>query len=99
MGTESQEQEKGRSRGVVGTWMFWLGCAVLIYVVSAGPAAMLFMEDSLGNGTPRRAVEVLYWPLACAYQKTILHKPLGMYLHLWAPELFDRHGQPNIPAK
>jgi hypothetical protein len=99
MGTESQEQEKGRSRGVVGTWMFWLGCAVLIYVVSAGPAAMLYVKGSLGRGTSYRIVGAFYLPLAYANEETILHKPLGMYLHLWAPELFDRHGQPNIPAK
>ena len=36
-----------------------------------------------------------YAPLYWAYNETPLHKPLGMYMHLWVPIAFKKNGETN----
>jgi hypothetical protein len=36
-----------------------------------------------------------YTPIEWAYAFTPLRKPLGMYFHLWVPEVFDKNGNPR----
>ena len=31
----------------------------------------------------------IYAPVGWAYESTLLHKPIGMYLHFWTPKLMD----------
>jgi hypothetical protein len=38
-------------------------------------------------------VRGLYEPLRWTHLNTPLHKPLGMYLHLWLPDEFDKDGE------
>ena len=65
-------------------WIYFVLTPVivlLLYVLSIGPVAMM-----QSNGTislKNQFVKTLYTPLGWAYYKTPLHKPLGMYMHLW----------------
>lgn len=78
--------EAKRSRGLAGYFVWGFGVVVL-YVLGCGPAMML--SD---KGIVSKKVMVVYKPLGWAYLTTRLHKPLGMYMHLWCPERFNKLG-------
>jgi hypothetical protein len=61
----------------------------VLYVLSLGPVIMLVDKGRI-SGTS--SLEAFYHPLERAYRRTIFHKPLGMYLHLWVPRKFDKNG-------
>lgn len=98
---ETREETK-YSRGF-GSYALWAGVVLVLYVLSFGPVAMIGRKlepTGLFRSHPR-FFELIhrpyYAPLGWAYYKTPLHKPLGMYMHLWCPQSFDKHGEP--PAK
>ena len=62
--------------------------AVLLYVMSSG----LAWRSVPGTGIGPRLLDTVYRPLVWSYQYTPLHKPIGMYWHLWQPELFLKNG-------
>jgi hypothetical protein len=79
--------EAKRSRGFASYCVWGFGIVVL-YILSSGPAMML--SD---KGVVSTKVMVIYRPLAWAYLETrLLHKPLGMYMHLWCPNRFNKQG-------
>ncbi|HZQ47066.1 MAG TPA: hypothetical protein VFC07_08645 [Verrucomicrobiae bacterium] len=68
----------------------WPIVILILYVVSIGPVMML--QDSGRMRLSYSFLKTFYAPLVWAYDKTPLHKPLGMYLHLWSPKAFNKAG-------
>jgi hypothetical protein len=85
-------EETKHSRGF-GSYVFWAGVVLLLYVLSAGPY-MKMWEKGVWKNHPRlfRLTDWLYVPFGWAYKNTPLHKPLGIYLHFWCSERFDKKG-------
>jgi len=71
-----EEKESGRGWG----WIFLalLG-AVVFYVLSVGPVALIFGKTNAG----KNAVEVVYAPLIWLHRNTPLREPLEAYVRLW----------------
>jgi hypothetical protein len=65
--------------------------AVMVYFLNFGPVARMNQKGMLGP-TASRVAATIYEPIPLAYYKTPLQKPIGMYLHLWCPELFRPNG-------
>jgi len=64
-----------------------------LYVLSVGPVAMLVEKKLIGPSTlTTEFLTTFYKPLEWAYNKTMLHKPLGLYYHLWIPSVIDSKG-------
>ncbi len=42
-------------------------------------------------------IHIVYMPVGCAYMKTPLSKPLGVYWHLRGPRDYDNHGYATMP--
>jgi hypothetical protein len=74
-------------------WGFvvWPLVILVLYVLSFGPVIKLLGSNPLKPSVDD-ALKTVYYPLLLAYSQTLLHKPLGMYLHLWAPEFYDKNG-------
>ena len=71
-------------------FVLMLVMGLLSYALSAGPVMKM---RSRGIISPRnQLVNILYHPLGLLYRETPLHKPIGMYLHLWMPEWYDKNG-------
>ena len=85
---ETREEAK-HSRGF-GMYALWAGVVLVLYVLSVGPVA----KFEIGARSPSLNIVLgyLYLPLFWAYENTPLHKPLGMYFRLWAPQEFDKNG-------
>jgi hypothetical protein len=93
MNGETQDGPERNSRGAVWVWLCWLAGILVLYVLSSGPVWMMVDKKLLHFGTLGwRAVQVVYWPLGWAGDRTLLRKPLEMYWHLWAPGVFDSKG-------
>ena len=79
-----------RSRGFAGC-VVWGFVIVVLYFLSAGPVYFIWIK----GGCSYSALPVLskiYAPWNWAYWHTPIHKPLGMYMHLWCPERFNKLG-------
>ena len=78
-------------------WGFvvWPLLILLLYALSEGPVTMVKYKGHISDGS-RQSLEKFYKPLDWAYLKTPLHKPLGMYLHWWAPAWYDKNGDFDI---
>ncbi|MDB6121741.1 MAG: hypothetical protein JWQ71_734 [Pedosphaera sp.] len=72
----------------------WLFAPLFVYFLSAGPVAMLDGRGFL-RITTCEAVIAFYKPFSWAYDRTALHMPLGMYLHLWSSNQYDQDGDRN----
>jgi hypothetical protein len=83
------ETDEKKSRGL-GSYVLWAFVAVMVYVLSSGPATRLFGDQSA-------VLTVIYFPVAVLYNETPLHKPLGLYLHWWYPKGFTSDG--DVRAK
>ncbi len=54
---------------------------------------MLVEKKIIGPSTSiTKFLAAFYKPLGWAYNKTLLHKPLGLYYHLWIPSVIDSKG-------
>lgn len=75
-------------------WIVWPLVVLFFYVLSAGP---VFMLGRKGIISPKSSafLSVFYAPVVFIYDRTFLHRPLGMYLHFWSPEDFDKNGDPH----
>ncbi len=71
-------------------WIVWPCVILILYVLSSGPLIMLSQKELIpqDNGFLTK----FYSPLRWAYNETPMHKPLGMYFHLWAPKFIDKNG-------
>ena len=96
MNGESKDGPERSSRGAGWVWLCWVGAILLLYVLSTGPVVLLYDKKLIQPGSPGlRAVQIVYWPLDWVCGETPLRKPLGMYWHFWAPQWFDRQGNPT----
>ena len=77
-------------------WIVWPVGILVLYMLSVGPVVMMYEN---GHFSPRlgQIFGKFYAPLFCAYEKTPLHKPIGMYLHLWVPDFLNKSGEPKWP--
>jgi hypothetical protein len=75
-------------RGWFWSLAMWGGGALALYFLSVGPVARLTARQLV----PLSAMNAIYAPLGWMYEKTPLHKPIGIYLHLWMPDEFDAKG-------
>lgn len=96
MSVDEQGQAEGRSRGAVWTWLFWIGVLLLVYVLSFGPVMRLWLNGHLREPNTVDIIGVVYCPVRLAYERTLLHKPLGLYFHLWAPQVYGSNGEPDF---
>jgi hypothetical protein len=71
-------------------FVLWPFVIVILYTLSFGPFWMMLERRRI---TPENQLTLkFYGPLLWAYNETPLHKPLGIYLHLWASSLFNKNG-------
>lgn len=68
--------------------VLWPLLLAIVYFLSVGPALKLLLRDRISE----RTFVTIYAPIGWLYEKTFMKKPIGMYLHLWAPDLFDAQG-------
>jgi hypothetical protein len=80
-----------------GALILWPVVIVLFYVLSAGPVAMMQEKGFISPGN--EFFNKFYEPFIWAYEDTPLHKPLGLYLHLWVPDIFDKNGSGPPPRR
>jgi hypothetical protein len=74
-------------------WLCWLSLIMALYVLSIGPVMKISIQRN--NSIPAPVMDSIigfYTPLKWAYDKTLLHKPLGLYYHLWIPGSIDKNG-------
>src|SRR5947209_6142820 len=81
------ETEAKKSRGL-GSYVVWAFVVVMVYVLSSGPVLLIRQHRSLGQ-----LVYQVYRPFGSAYRTGLLHKPLGLYWHLWCPHRYDKNGE------
>jgi hypothetical protein len=72
-------------------FIVWPFVILSLYVLSTGPLVMMFDKKIV---SPNSNLWRVYQPLEWAYDETLLHRPLGMYLHLWSKR-FDKNGDPK----
>jgi hypothetical protein len=93
MNDHTQQDQKRNSRGVLAVCLCWLSAILVLYVLSSGPVEMMEAKGRIVGGSSTHTFLVnLYSPFRWAYSHTLLHKPLGMYLHMWSPRQFDSKG-------
>jgi hypothetical protein len=86
------ENNEKKSRGF-GIYVLWAFVAVTVYFLSAGPMSLLDKAGIFNSPKAQRVLEVIYAPVEYLYEETLLRRPIGMYLHLWRPDVFDVNGQ------
>ena len=92
MKAEAQERQERSPRGVLGVWLCWIAVAIMLYVLSVGPVMKITIMKIGSIPTPVSQFLIgFYKPLEWAYNNTLLHRPLGMYYHLWIPSVIDGH--------
>ena len=77
-----------------GSVLGWAFSILLLYILSFGPVWRLANRGHLLSS--QAFFGAFYKPLIWAYIQTPLQKPLGMYLHLWNPDDFDKNGEPLL---
>jgi len=90
--------EAKRSRGFAGYVLLGFGI-VVTYFLSAGPAALMSWNGVFASVGVGRVVSGFYTPWRLTYLHTPLHKPIGIYMHLWNPNLYDEKGNVNPRLK
>ena len=85
--TPAEEKRPGSS---LGGFLLWPIAALVVYLVCLGPFVMLVDRQML-SGRTENVLETIYAPIEWAYESTPLHKPIGMYLHIWSKR-FDAKG-------
>jgi hypothetical protein len=88
------EIEAKPSRGL-GSYVVWVFVLVMVYVLGSGPLRLLGKKGALGGpySPVHNAVVFIYRPVDWAYRHTPLQRPLGMYWHLWRPDMYQRSGK------
>lgn len=95
---ETQDEPEKSSQGLVWVWLCWLAAIAVLYVLSSGPVVMVVNRTRIPPASPAYQFSmIVYWPLARAYMGTPLHKPIGLYWHLWAPDWYKSNGDINMP--
>jgi hypothetical protein len=68
---------------------------MVLYVLGSGPLRLRGKKGLLGGPhTPvHDTIVFIYRPLDWAYLHTPLQRPLGMYWHLWRPDMYQKNGK------
>jgi hypothetical protein len=89
------ETDEKKSRGL-GSYAAWAFVTVMVYFLSAGPAERMREETQQLNRRLNYELNPIifafYEPWRYLYFSTPLHKPIGLYMHLWDPKHFDKNG-------
>jgi hypothetical protein len=92
MSRKSTPEAPDRKSFSLTSWILWSFVALMCYVLSTGPLMRMadskYFEEHAAFGD---FVEKAYFPVEWAYEETLLHRPLGMYFHLWSSR-FDAKG-------
>jgi hypothetical protein len=92
MNGETQDEPEKSSRGTDWVWLCWLA-GIVVYVLSTGPFVMMVDKGIIRiDGPVHRALLTAYALIFWADEETVLYKPLGLYWHLWIPEIVDSQG-------
>src|SRR2546421_8430158 len=90
--------EESKQSGGFGRYVYWAGVILVLYVLSWGP--LVWIDIPLLPGQPLSLVNRFFlgftYPGGWAYSHTPFHKPLGMYFHLWRPQMFDKNGEVRL---
>jgi hypothetical protein len=84
------ETDEKKSRGL-GSYVLWGFVVVVLYVLSAGPVE--WFRGGVFSAHRSSTLFHFYAPWRWAYIHTPFQRPLGMYLHLWRPNIWDSHGK------
>ncbi len=76
-------------------FILWPLVILILYVLSFGPIMLMMDKGRISSNS--KLEQKIYKPWFWAYHNTPLHKPMGMYLHLWTPHLFDKDGRAMMP--
>jgi hypothetical protein len=79
-----------KQSGGLSAFLVWPLAVLVVYMLCIGPFVML-VDKQIVSGKMEDALEFVYAPVEWAYDRTALHKPIGMYLHLWSKR-FDAKG-------
>jgi hypothetical protein len=90
------DTDKKKSRGL-GSYVIWAFVVVVLYFLSTGPISLM---DKYGMLSPQSwgALEMVYSPISYLFEHTPLRRPMGMYMHLWRPEIFDKWGEAVVKS-
>ena len=77
-----------------GVRAIWALAALFAYFLSFGPVVRFW--DSTPFNSPNPVVYTFYLPVQQVYYHTPLHKPFGIYLHLWDPAMYDKNGDERM---
>ena len=88
----AETREETKHSGGFGIYALWAGVVLILYVLSMGPALLVVTRDR--GSAAFKLFDWIYEPVQLAYWDTFLHRPIGMYMHLWCPEDFDKNGEP-----
>jgi hypothetical protein len=76
--------------------LLWMLVIIVGYFLSAGPVLKYSFRGAELDGKTvhrMRTVNTIYRPWLWLYLRTPLHKPMGIYMHLWLPEIFNGSGE------
>ena len=93
---ESAISQDKAERGIfprIATFAAWTSGIGLVYILAAAPVLRITLGRWAAPAQPPVAMRAFYTPVGWLYGHTPLRKPIGMYNHLWLPELFDSHGE------
>jgi hypothetical protein len=93
---ETTQPSEARKPIICWGFILWPSVVFLLYVLSFGPVVRMrwnapeswYFEGNRKEEFQRISYEPLWW----VYERTPLHKPLGIYLHFWAPDAFNKNG-------
>lgn len=85
--TTPNEEKRSINWGII----VWSLMILLLYVLSSGPLNTMQHKKQRIWQTHNRFVWAFYRPLHWAYDYTPLHRPLGIYFHLWSDD-FNKYG-------
>ena len=89
---EAEDGPEPSSRGAGWGWVVWPAVVLVLYVLSTGPVLWMFNRKIVPRGGTVRMAQIVYSPIEWANGAKALGKPLRMYWHFWAPEVFDSKG-------
>jgi hypothetical protein len=77
----------------IATGVAWMFGVALVYILVAAPVLKMTLRMWTAPAQPPVVMRAFYTPVGWLYGHTPLRKPIGMYNHLWLPELFDVRGE------
>jgi hypothetical protein len=94
MKDETQHDRQKTSKDLLWVFLCWLAVVVVLYVLSLGPVMMMVQKKSISPfSSTYHVIGTFYYPIEWAGRKVpMLKRPMGKYLHLWVPKLYDRKG-------